>query len=114
MKLLAKAPLNLLRAFEAAGRTGAFALAASELELSPSAISHAIRKLENLLDVRLFQRSTREITLTKEGEILLEHIQRGFNELQQGLALVTADESGAFAPSYCTEFCPSMAFTTSW
>lgn len=93
MKLLAKAPLNLLRAFEAAGRTGAFALAASELELSPSAISHAIRKLENLLDVRLFQRSTREITLTKEGEILLEHIQRGFNELQQGLALVTADES---------------------
>lgn len=39
MKLLAKAPLNLLRAFEAAGRTGAFALAASELELSPSAIS---------------------------------------------------------------------------
>ncbi|MDP0953132.1 LysR family transcriptional regulator, partial [Klebsiella pneumoniae] len=51
MKLLAKAPLNLLRAFEAAGRTGAFALAASELELSPSAISHAIRTLENLLDV---------------------------------------------------------------
>ena len=108
MKLLAKAPLNLLRAFEAPGRTGAFALAASELELSPSAISHAIRKLENLLDVRLFQRSTREITLTKEGEILLEHIQRGFNELQQGLALVTADESRPLrlhtAPSFAHQW----------
>ena len=83
MTLLRKAPLNLLRAFEAAGRTGGFALAATELELSPSAISHAIRKLENLLQVRLFHRSTREITLTKEGSILLEHIQRGFNEMEQ-------------------------------
>ena len=108
MTLLRKAPLNLLRAFEAAGRTGAFALAATELELSPSAISHAIRKLEDLLETRLFQRSTREITLTKEGEILLEHIQRGFSELQKGLALVTADESRPLrlhtAPSFAHQW----------
>jgi DNA-binding transcriptional LysR family regulator len=108
MTFLRKAPLNLLRAFEAAGRTGGFALAATELELSPSAISHAIRKLENLLQVRLFHRSTREITLTKEGSILLEHIQRGFNELEQGLSLVTADESRPLrlhtAPSFAHQW----------
>jgi DNA-binding transcriptional LysR family regulator len=108
MTLLRKAPLNLLHAFETAGRTGAFALAAAELELSPSAISHAIRKLEKLLEVKLFQRSTREITLTKEGVILLEHIQRGFNEMQQGLSLVTADESRPLrlhtAPSFAHQW----------
>lgn len=108
MSLLRKAPLTLLRAFEAAGRTGAFASAAAELGLSPSAISHAIRKLEEILKIRLFQRSTREITLTKEGVILLEHIQRGFHEMQQGLALVTADESRPLrlhtAPSFAHQW----------
>ncbi|WP_312241040.1 LysR substrate-binding domain-containing protein [Pantoea sp.] len=93
MTLLRKTPLALLRAFEAAGRSGSFAAAAKELDLSPSAISHAIRKLEETLKVRLFQRSTREIELTKEGAVLLEHIQRSFDELQRGFALVTADEA---------------------
>lgn len=108
MTLLKKAPLSLLRAFEAAGRTGAFTTAAQELDLSPSAISHAIRKLEETLDTRLFQRSTREIMLTKEGTILLEHIQRGFDEMQRGLSLVTADESRPLrlhtAPSFAHQW----------
>lgn len=108
MTLLKKAPLSLLRAFEAAGRTGAFTAAAQELDLSPSAISHAIRKLEETLDTRLFQRSTREIMLTKEGAILLEHIQRGFDEMQRGLSLVTADESRPLrlhtAPSFAHQW----------
>ncbi|RPH30182.1 LysR family transcriptional regulator [Buttiauxella warmboldiae] len=108
MSLLKRAPLTLLRAFEAAGRTGAFAAAARELDLSPSAISHAIRKLEEILETRLFQRSTREIVLTKEGLILLEHIQRGFEEMQRGLALVTADESRPLrlhtAPSFAHQW----------
>ncbi|OIX90530.1 LysR substrate-binding domain-containing protein [Pantoea sp. Ae16] len=108
MSLLRKAPLNLLRAFEAAGRTGAFSLAATELELSPSAVSHAIRKLEMLLNIRLFVRSTREITLTKEGALLLEHVQRGFHEMQQGLSLITADESRPLrvhtAPSFAHQW----------
>ncbi|MDL4915540.1 MAG: LysR substrate-binding domain-containing protein [Enterobacterales bacterium endosymbiont of Blomia tropicalis] len=108
MSILRKVPLTMLRAFEAAGRTGAFTAAATELDLSPSAISHAIRKLEDLLKIRLFQRSTREITLTKEGSLLLEHVQRGFGEMQRGLSLVTADESRPLrlhtAPSFAHQW----------
>ena len=49
--------LSLLRAFEAAARTGSFRDAAAELHLSPSAISHAVRKLEKEMGVVLFARS---------------------------------------------------------
>ena len=49
-----QASLSLLRAFEAAGRTGSFRDAAIELNLSPSAISHSIRKLEQTLGAVLF------------------------------------------------------------
>ncbi|MBV1703365.1 MAG: LysR family transcriptional regulator, partial [Hyphomicrobiales bacterium] len=52
-------PLASLRAFEAAGRTGSFRAAAEELALSPSAVSHAIRKLETSLGVPLFERGAR-------------------------------------------------------
>jgi DNA-binding transcriptional LysR family regulator len=54
--MLAHLPLASLKAFEAAGRTGSFRAAASELNLSPSAISHAIRKLEASLGIALFER----------------------------------------------------------
>ena len=42
-------PPSVLRAFEAAGRTGSFRAAAMELQLTPSAVSHAVRKLERTL-----------------------------------------------------------------
>lgn len=76
--------LAALRIFEAAGRTESFALAATELDLSPSAVSHAIRKLEEMADMQLFTRGARAIKLTDEGRVLLEHIQRGFEEMQRG------------------------------
>ncbi|MBQ5265164.1 LysR family transcriptional regulator [Klebsiella pneumoniae] len=85
-------PLSHLRAFEAAGRTGAFTIAAKELGLSPSAISHAIRKLEEYLNTRLFTRTTREIVLTQDGKILLDFIQRGLDEMQRGLDILTTTE----------------------
>ena len=56
--------LAALRIFEAAGRTESFALAAAELDLSPSAVSHAIRKLEEAAGIALFTRGTRAIVLT--------------------------------------------------
>lgn len=76
--------LTALRIFEAAGRTASFAAAASELDLSPSAVSHAIRKLEETAGVQLFTRSTRTIALTAAGRVLLDHVQRGFEEMQRG------------------------------
>ena len=47
-------PLSSLQAFEAAARTGSFRAAGEELGISPSAISHAIRKLEDLMGATLF------------------------------------------------------------
>lgn len=108
IQALKKVPLPFLRVFEAAGRTGSFALAAEELDLSPSAVSHSIRKLEDTIALRLFERSTREVALTREGAILLEHIQRGLEEMRRGFALVTSSEPTPLrlhsAPSFATQW----------
>ena len=101
-------PLPFLRVFEAAGRTSSFALAAAEVGLSPSAVSHSIRKLEERLALRLFQRSTREVKLTREGALLLEHVQRGLEEMRRGVALIALDEPCPLrvhtAPSFATQW----------
>lgn len=82
--------LSALRAFEAATRTGSFRLAAEDLGLTPSAISHAIRGLEGDLGTVLFEREGRSIRLTPEGETLMRHVERGFGELQLGVGSVAA------------------------
>lgn len=106
--LFRKIPLPALRIFEAAGRAQSFATAAHELSLSPSAISHAIRKLETDTGLTLFERSTREVRLTRHGELLLEHIQRGLEEMRRGFALIAADEPKPLrlhtAPSFATQW----------
>ena len=55
--------LKALRAFEAAARAGSFRAAAEDLGLTPSAISHAVRRLENDLGTVLFERDGRSIRL---------------------------------------------------
>jgi LysR family transcriptional regulator, glycine cleavage system transcriptional activator len=82
--------LIALRAFEAATRTGSFRLAADDLGLTPSAVSHAIRGLEQDLGTVLFEREDRSIRLTPEGETLIRHVERGFGELHLGLGNVAA------------------------
>lgn len=88
-------PLSSLRVFEAAGRTGSFAAAAREVDLSPSAVSHAIRKLEDVAGMGLFVRTTRSLELTREGRLLLEHVQRGFAEMQRGFQRALPDTVAA-------------------
>lgn len=108
MKIPASLPLAYLRVFEAAGRTSSFALAAAEVDLSASAVSHSIRKLEERLGHRLFQRSTRKVDLTREGAILLEHVQRGLEEMRRGISLIAHDEPSPLnvhtAPSFATQW----------
>ena len=84
-------PLNLssLRIFEAAARGGSFRVAADELHLTPSAVSHAVRKLEADLNAVLFGRGGRRVVLTSEGEMLLRHVERGFAELRRGIEAVS-------------------------
>jgi DNA-binding transcriptional LysR family regulator len=81
--------LSAVRAFEAAARTGSFRAAAVELNLSPSAISHAIVNLEQSLCVALFERDGRAIRLTGDGEQLMRHVGEAFDELRRGVDAVT-------------------------
>ena len=87
--MLHQTPLSLLRAFEAAARTGSFRAAAMELSLTPSAVSHAVRKLEHSIGAGLFVRNARAVHLSPEGEALMRHVGRAFDELRRGLELVS-------------------------
>src|SRR5918997_1147553 len=87
--MLQQVPLSFLRIFEAAGRNGSFRAASAELNLTPSAVSHAIRKLEQALGIPLFERDTRHIHLTYEGEVLMRHVSRAFDELRRGMDVVS-------------------------
>lgn len=86
-------PLQSLRAFEAAARTGSFRAAATALGLTPSAVSHAVRGLEKLLGASLFARVGRRIELMPAGETLIGYVERGFDELRMGLEGVAARDS---------------------
>jgi DNA-binding transcriptional LysR family regulator len=67
-------PLSALQAFEAIARRKSFSLAAEELHLTPSAVSHQVAKLEGLLGVRLFERSARGVELTPAGQQYLQRV----------------------------------------
>ena len=66
--------LASLQAFEAIARRQSFALAASELHLTPSAVSHQMTKLEGLLGVKLFERNVKGIALTPAGAAYLRRV----------------------------------------
>lgn len=70
-------PLNALRAFEVAARHLSFKNAARELCVTPTAISHQIKMLEDFLDLELFIRMTRSLELTAEGEAMLPKVREG-------------------------------------
>ncbi|KIU46845.1 MULTISPECIES: transcriptional regulator GcvA [Bradyrhizobium] len=74
--------LNGLRAFEAASRHMSFTLAASELNVTQTAISHQIRRLEEELGVRLFIRQNRSLSLTPEATEYLPGVRAAFNDLR--------------------------------
>jgi DNA-binding transcriptional LysR family regulator len=82
-------PLSALRAFEAAARTSSFRAAAADLTLTPSAVSHAVRGLEQTLGTKLFHRTGRSVRLTDAGRTLVRHVERGFGELLLGLGSVS-------------------------
>lgn len=67
--------LNAIAAFEAAARHGSFARAAQDLNLTTSAISHAIRGLEHRLGTRLFDRAGRGVALTGAGQTLAVRVR---------------------------------------
>jgi DNA-binding transcriptional LysR family regulator len=75
-----------LLAFTTLARIGSFTLAARELNLTQSAVSHAIKSLEDELECRLFDRLGRRVTLTAQGQHLLDHAQKIIAEMQSARA----------------------------
>jgi DNA-binding transcriptional LysR family regulator len=67
-------PINNLQAFDAVARRRSFALAAAELHLTASAISHQVARLESQLGVRLFERSAHGVRLSAAGERYLSRV----------------------------------------
>jgi LysR family glycine cleavage system transcriptional activator len=75
-------PLNALRAFEATARHASFSKAADELHVTPAALSHQIRGLEDLLGLKLFHRRARAIELTDAARLIYPGIRTGFENLR--------------------------------
>ncbi len=99
-------PLARLRTFEAAARLQSFALAAQELHLTPSAISHQIRDLERHFGRALFERRHRQVQTTQEGRRLFESLGRLFDALEATCAEVQLPTHDEVLAVHCA---PSLA-----
>lgn len=78
-------PLNALRAFEAAARTGSYVAAAEELGVSPAAVSQQVKNLEQFLGKELFRRYNNRIVLTDAGQTVFS----GTAEALQSISAIT-------------------------
>lgn len=87
------APLNALRAFEAAARRGGFAAAAEELSVTPAAVGQQVRQLEALIGAPLFEREGRRLRLTERGAAALAPLKRGFELVGEASAALRAPAS---------------------
>src|SRR5215467_663005 len=86
-------PLIELRAFEAAARHMSFKTAANELGVTPTAISHQIRLLEQYCHRVLFRRRPRPLSLTDAGVRLFPIISGGLEAFETGIASIQLDSS---------------------
>lgn len=103
-------PLATLRAFEAAARHQSFKRAAAELGVTPTAISHQIRLLEDVCGQELFRRRPRPLALTAAGERLYPVLRHGFDAFASALASV-GEGAAAQAPLRVTT---PNAFASHW
>ena len=99
-------PLQNLRVFQVAARELSFKQAASELNVTPSAVSHQIKALEEQLQFTLFRRLNRALKLTPAGEELLEALDLHLSQLQRALEHIKRRHG---APSIRAHILPFMA-----
>ncbi|MEM8838224.1 MAG: LysR family transcriptional regulator, partial [Pseudomonadota bacterium] len=102
-------PLTWLRAFEAAARHLSFTRAATEVNLTQSAISQHVRSLEAFLGRELFIRKTRALELTEDGSNYLPVVREAFNMLASGTRAFTGADRGRNLVLQC-----NMAFSVFW
>lgn len=74
-------PLHLLKTFEVAARELSFKRAANDLNITPSAVSHQMRQLEEHLDITLFARVNRGLRLTSAGQAFFDDVQPAIDSL---------------------------------
>src|SRR5437588_1503216 len=86
---MARANINDLIAFLAVARERSFTRAAAQLGVSQSALSHAIRGLEERLGLRLLTRTTRSVAPTEAGERLLRTVGPKFEQIDSELSALT-------------------------
>jgi LysR family glycine cleavage system transcriptional activator len=100
--------LEQLLAFQHVAEQLSFKKAADQLFLTATALSHRIKKLEQQLNIQLFERRTRSISLTPEGEYLLKHVQSGFGQIQTALFQLEQNKQRLFTitttPSFASEW----------
>lgn len=101
-------PLHTLHAFEAAARLGGFRQAAEVLHLTPSAISHRIRLLEDNLGKALFERRHRQVVLTAAGQRYYSAVHDILQHLQE------ASESLRDAPRQAIRLSVAPAIGSKW
>lgn len=99
-------PLNLLKVFEAAGRHLSFKEASRELHVTPSAVSHQIKTLEDQLGFVLFRRNNRSLALTKAGQALFSSVSGHLSALRQDISRVIRRHG---SPSIRAHILPFMA-----
>lgn len=102
-------PLNALRCFEAAARLGSFNKAAKELFVTPSAVSHQVKTLENYLALKLFVREKRTVKLTLQGSKYLASITHALDEIDAATRRIKANPSNniinlSAAPAFLTRW----------
>lgn len=121
MRLSRPPHLRNLRAFCVAAQHRSFKVAADELFLTPSAVSHQMKELEDALGVRLFERRTRAVELTSAGQTLLEEIAPLLDAIDRSLTRIARRNNRVtlrilLPPFFATEiFVPRMArFCGSW
>jgi len=103
--------LGNLEAFVRSAETGGFSAAARLLGLTPAAVSRNVAMLERNLGVRLFQRSTRKLTLTENGERFLSAIGGSLQDLQAAIAAVATDSG---EPAGVLKLSVSPSFGAAW
>jgi len=85
-------PLNSLRAFEAAARHLSLKKAAEELHVTPAAVSHQVRALEEYCGAQLFHRLARALRLTEAGQAALPLLREGFDKLAEAAGAMKGGE----------------------
>lgn len=83
--------LNLLESFVQSAEAGSFSAAARRLGITPAAVSKNVARLEVHLGLRLFQRSTRQLTLTNSGEQFFQQVCSPFSALRDAFASASQD-----------------------